>query len=89
MFLRGLGPEPLLTQIGAASAEFIPRRKATLLYLVAIGGNTGSGNNPAIGLIGSAGMSNALPGSVTINDLTTVAAQSGGQAAQLPAPPIP
>ncbi|MGO9453073.1 MAG: NHL repeat-containing protein [Candidatus Binataceae bacterium] len=53
-----------------------PLSSPTVLYLVALSGNAGHGSNTAIGLMGVAGMSNALPGSVTINELTTVAAES-------------
>jgi predicted outer membrane repeat protein len=48
-----------------------------VLYLVVLGGNAGSGSNTAIGLMGVLGMSNALPASVTINEITTAAAESG------------
>ncbi len=47
----------------------------TVLYLLALGGNAGSGSNSAIGLMNVAGLSNALPASVTINEQSTVAAQ--------------
>lgn len=46
-----------------------------LLYLVAIGGNAGAGNNSAIGMMGVVGLSNAAPDSVTLNELTTVAGE--------------
>ncbi len=55
---------------------YFPPAAPTVLYLVATGGNAGSGSNSAIGLMGVLGMSNALPqGLVTINELTTVAAE--------------
>ncbi|HKN01738.1 MAG TPA: NHL repeat-containing protein [Candidatus Binataceae bacterium] len=54
---------------------YTPLSSPTVLYLLALGGNAGAGNNVAIGLMGVAGLSNALPASVTINELTTVAAQ--------------
>ena len=47
-----------------------------VLYLLAIGGNAGGGSNRAIGLMGIAGMSDALPASVVVNELTTMAAES-------------
>jgi streptogramin lyase len=46
-----------------------------VLYLVALGGDAGSGNNTAIGLMGIIGLSNSVPQSVTINELTTVAGE--------------
>lgn len=46
-----------------------------VLYLTAIGGDAGAGANSAIGLMGVAGQANALPASVTINELTTVAGE--------------
>ncbi len=62
---------------GSFAVAYTPPSTATVLYLVALGGSAtgGSGSNPAIGLMGVVGMSNALPASVTINELTTVAAQ--------------
>ena len=71
------------TSLGSATADsngnFTVGYKSpttpTVLYLLALGGNAGSGSNSAIGLMGVAGMSNALPASVTINELTTVAAE--------------
>jgi streptogramin lyase len=48
----------------------------TVLYISVVGGNAGGGSNTALGLIGVAGMSNALPASVTINELTTAAAET-------------
>jgi len=60
---------------GNFSIIYSPPAKPALLYLVAVGGNEGLGNNPATGLIGIAGMSNALPHSIMINELTTVAAE--------------
>jgi streptogramin lyase len=60
---------------GNFTIGFTPPATPAVLYLVALGGNAGSGSNTAIGLIGVAGMSNALPVSVTINELTTVAAE--------------
>jgi streptogramin lyase len=48
-----------------------------MLYLTAVGGNAGSGSNTAIGLMSVAGLSNTLtqPVSITLNELTTVAAE--------------
>src|SRR5208282_6857590 len=62
---------------GNFTVGYTPLSSPTVLYLLALGGNAGSGSNAAIGLMGVAGMSNALPvpASVTINELTTVAAQ--------------
>lgn len=60
---------------GNFTMAFVPPTGRATLYLVALGGDAGLGNNPAIGLIGVAGLSNALPASVTLNELTTVAAQ--------------
>jgi streptogramin lyase len=55
---------------------YIPPATPTVLYLVSLGGNAGPGSNADIGLMGVLGMSNALPqGLVTINELTTVAAE--------------
>ena len=62
---------------GNFTIGFDPPATPTVLYLVALGGNAGSGSNTAIGLIGVAGKSNAIPASVTINELTTVAAEWG------------
>jgi streptogramin lyase len=60
---------------GNFTIQFTPPASPTLLYLVALGGNAGGGTNSAIGLIGVAGQSIKLPKSVTINELTTVAAE--------------
>ena len=60
---------------GNFTIQFTPPASPTLLYLVALGGNAGGGTNSAIGLIGVAGQSSKLPKSVTINELTTVAAE--------------
>ena len=60
---------------GNFTVLYAPRPKPAVLYLIARGGNAGVGANPAIGLMGVAGMSNALPAAVTINALTTVAAE--------------
>src|SRR5208282_1924605 len=60
---------------GNFTVGYTPPFSPAVLYLVALGGNAGAGSNTAIGLMGVAGMSNALPASVTINELTTVAGQ--------------
>ncbi|MGO9604632.1 MAG: hypothetical protein ACLQAT_14805 [Candidatus Binataceae bacterium] len=60
---------------GNFTVRYTPPFSPAVLYLVALGGNAGAGSNTAIGLMGVAGMSNALPASVTINELTTVAGQ--------------
>ena len=60
---------------GNFTVQYTPPGTPTVLYFVALGGNAGDGTNSAIGLMGIAGLSNALPESVTINELTTVAAQ--------------
>ncbi len=60
---------------GMFSIQFTPPARPGLVYLVAVGGNGGAGNNSAIGLMGVAGLSNALPDSVTLNELTTVAGE--------------
>jgi streptogramin lyase len=48
-----------------------------VLYITALGGNSGAGSNTAIGLMSVAGLSNTLtqPVSITLNELTTVAAE--------------
>ncbi|MDO8434577.1 MAG: NHL repeat-containing protein [Candidatus Binatus sp.] len=75
----GSGAKSLGHATTDSSGNFTVRysRPATfaLLYLAAVGGNAGSGGNAAIGLIGIAGMSNALPATVALNELTTVAAE--------------
>jgi sugar lactone lactonase YvrE len=60
---------------GKFTVGFIPSARPGLLYLVAIGGNAGAGNNSAIGMMGVVGRSNAAPDSVTLNELTTVAGE--------------
>ena len=60
---------------GNFTVRYFPPAKPSILYLVALGGNAGSGSNSAIGLMGIAGMSNALPATVALNELTTVAAE--------------
>ena len=60
---------------GNFTVEYTPPATPAVLYLLAHKGNAGSGTNWAIGLMGVAGMSDALPASVTINELTTVAAE--------------
>ncbi len=72
---------------GNFTLGYAPPASPAVLYLSALGGNALSGSNTAIGsnaviasntaigLMGVAGMSNALPPSVTINELTTVAAE--------------
>ena len=60
---------------GKFTVGYSPPGTPTVLYLVALGGVAGPATNTAIGLIGVAGMSNTLPASVTINELTTVAAE--------------
>ena len=59
---------------GHFSISYTPPSPAKVLYLVALGGNV-SGVNSAIGLSGVLGLSDAAPSSVTINELTTVAAE--------------
>jgi hypothetical protein len=69
--------------LGSATADssghftiiFTPPAKPRLLYLVALGGNGGAGNNSAIGMIGVVGLSNMAPDSVTLSELTTVAGE--------------
>ncbi len=60
---------------GKFAVGYSPPGTPTVLYLVALGGVAGPATNTAIGLIGVAGMSNTLPASVTINELTTVATE--------------
>lgn len=60
---------------GSFTMEYTAPASPTVLYLVALRGNAGFGSNSAIGLTGVAGMSNAVPESVTINELTTAAAE--------------
>ncbi len=71
------------TVLGSATADsngkftirFTPPAKLKLLYLVALGGDSGTGNNAAIGMMGVVGLSDTPPDSVTINELTTVAGE--------------
>ncbi|MGO9604633.1 MAG: hypothetical protein ACLQAT_14810 [Candidatus Binataceae bacterium] len=60
---------------GNFTVGYTPPLMPAVLYLVVLGGNAGAGSNTAIGLMGVAGMSNALPASITINELTTAAGQ--------------
>jgi hypothetical protein len=60
---------------GNFTVEYTPPTPPTVLFVLAHEGNAGFGSNTAIGLMGVAGMSNAPPASVTINELTTVAAE--------------
>jgi streptogramin lyase len=60
---------------GNFSITYVPPSPATLLYVIATGGNAGAGTNSAIALIGVVGLSNEAPGSVKINELTTVAGE--------------
>ncbi len=60
---------------GKFTVHFTTPTKPVLLYLVALGGNAGADANAAIGLMGVAGLSNALPVSVKLNELTTVAGE--------------
>ncbi len=46
-----------------------------VLYLVASGGNAGAGTNSAIEMAAVAGLSTALPASVTINEFSTIGAE--------------
>ncbi len=74
----GSAPTTLGTTSSGADGSFLigynPPASATLLYLVATGGNGGGGSNSAIALMGILGMSNSSPAtSATINELTTMA----------------
>jgi streptogramin lyase len=60
---------------GRFTIKFTPPANPRLLYLVALGGNGGGGNNSAIGLMGVVGLSTAAPDSVTLTELTTVAGE--------------
>jgi streptogramin lyase len=60
---------------GNFTITYVPPSPATLLYVIATGGNAGAGTNSAIALIGVVGLSNEAPGSVKINELTTVAGE--------------
>jgi streptogramin lyase len=60
---------------GNFTITYVPPSPAKLLYVIVRGGNAGAGINSAIALIGVVGLSNAAPGSVTINELTTVAGE--------------
>jgi len=60
---------------GKFNVGYTPPLKPAMLYLLAFGGDAGSGSNEAIGLMGLVGMSNALPSSVMTNELTTMAAE--------------
>ena len=71
------------TVLGSATADstgkftigFTPPVKPKLLYLVALGGDGGAGSNPAIGMMGVVGLSDAPANPVTLNELTTVAGE--------------
>jgi len=58
---------------GAFAITFSPQTPTSMLYLIAIGGDSGFGANSAIGLITALGAANALPTSVNINEVTTAA----------------
>ena len=81
LYEAGTGYASGATSLGTATSDgsgdftisYTPPSPAGELYVVALGGNAGSDNNSAIGLMGIAGLSSALPGSVTINEFTTVA----------------
>ena len=83
LYSAGTGYGSNATSLGSATTDsngdftvgYTPPATPAVLYLLALGGNAGSGSNTAIGLMGVAGISDALPASVTINELTTVAAQ--------------
>jgi len=60
---------------GNFTIGFTPPAQPGLLYLVAIGGNAGAGTNSTIGMMGVVGLSNAVPGAVTVSELTTVAGE--------------
>ena len=60
---------------GAFTISYTPPSPAAELYIVATGGNAGGGTNSAIGLMGVLGLSSAAPGSVIINEFTTVAGE--------------
>jgi hypothetical protein len=60
---------------GKCVLRYKPLASPAVLYIVALGGNAGSGSNSAIALAGIAGVSDALPSSVIVNELTTVAAE--------------
>jgi streptogramin lyase len=60
---------------GRFTIQFNPPGTPRLLYLVALGGNGGTGNNSTIGMMGVVGMSDAPPNPVTLNELTTVAGE--------------
>ena len=78
------------TVLGSATADsngkftirFTPPAKPQLLYLVALGGNGGAGNNSAIGMMGVVGLSNTAPDSVTITELD----HGGGRVGSCPVP---
>ncbi len=60
---------------GSFTVRFTPPATPKVLYVVALGGDAGFGNNAATGLMGVVGQSDNLPASVTINEFTTVAAE--------------
>ena len=62
---------PNLTAYGATGAC---TSAASLVYLVASGGNPGAGTNTAINLMAAVGPCGSLPSYAVINELTTVAA---------------
>jgi hypothetical protein len=58
---------------GTFTISYSQPAPSSMLYVVALGGDAGSGANSAIGLITVLGPANALPSSATINEVTTIA----------------
>lgn len=60
---------------GSFAIKFTQPAGAGLLYIVALGGNGGAGNNSTIGMMGVVGLSENPVSPVTINELSTVAGE--------------
>ncbi len=60
---------------GAYTISYNAPATPAVLYLVASGGNAGVGANGSIGMLGVAGLSNALPVLMVVNEFTTVGAE--------------
>ena len=60
---------------GTFTIPFTPALTPQLLYVVASGGDAGTGSNRAIGLMGIVGLSDAFTNPIRINELTTIAGE--------------
>ena len=76
---NGTGAKVIASAKSNSTGQFTLRYRApkdtVLLYIEATGGDAGAGQNSAIGLMAVAGMSDSLPPSVIINELSTIAAE--------------